>query len=74
MMPDPRKVNFTTAKIAKFRDGGTFAKDEYGRNIDDDNIRVIRKRDREWKAFQSSKQQWDAEFGVLDKDELHKYI
>jgi len=73
LMPDPRKVMFTTAKVASFRDGGVFAKDEYGRTLNDDDSRVIRKREREWNAFQSSKQQWDAEFGVLDRKELSKY-
>ena len=74
LMPDPRKVNFTTATVAKFGDGGVFAKDEYGRVINDDDINIRKKRDREFDAFQAHKRQWDAEYGALDMDELQEYL
>ena len=72
LMPDPRKVSFTTGIFAGNDNGPTWAQDEYGRIPDDKDIIVRKKRDKEWATFQAFKRSWESIYGKLTAEELRK--
>ena len=74
LMPDPRKVKFTTQFLAGDKNGSAWGQDEYGRWSDDEDPKVKKLRDKEFKEFQSHKKSWDTKFGPLDKEEWLKYV
>ncbi len=74
LMPDPRKVSFSTGIYMGGDKGPVWAQDEYGRIPNDKDPQVKRKRDKEWQAFQASKRSWDSIYGPLNIEELRKYI
>jgi hypothetical protein len=74
LMPDPRKVQFTTDFVAGFNDGSAWGHDEYGRLSDENDPEVKRLRAGEWQTFQASKEAWDTKYGPLDRDEWAKYM
>ncbi|PMQ06543.1 hypothetical protein DyAD56_03540 [Dyella sp. AD56] len=58
LMPDPRKVSFTTGFVVGFEGGGHWGANEYGhRNIDDPRAHALRAV--EWDAHQRAKRVWD---------------
>lgn len=58
LMPDPRKVSFTTGFVMGFKDGGGWGTNEYGhRNLDDERAKKLRSV--EWDTFQAAKAAWD---------------
>lgn len=58
LMPDPRKVSFTTGFVMGFKGGGGWGTNEYGhRNMEDP--RALKLRETEWKTFQAAKAAWD---------------
>lgn len=74
LMPDPRKVKFTTQFLAGDKNGSAWGQDEYGRWSDDEDPKVKKLRDKEFKEFESHKKSWDTKFGPLDKEEWLKYV
>ena len=74
LMPDPRKVSFSTAIMAGFKDGSAWGVDEYGRPPRDDDPVIKAKRDVEWKAFHKWKKIWDDKFGELSVEEWREYM
>lgn len=58
LMPDPRKVTFTTAIIFGNDDGKAWGTNEYG-HFDLDGPKAKKLRDTEWRTFQQHKQAWD---------------
>ncbi len=58
IMPDPRRMNFSTSTVVGYKDGGAFAINEFGHR-DVDNARAARLRSVEWNTFQSHKRAWD---------------
>ena len=72
LMPDPRKVSFSTGIFAGNDNGPTWAQDEYGRIPDDKDIIVRKKRDKEWATFQAFKRSWESIYGKLTAEELRK--
>ncbi|HNP62462.1 MAG TPA: DUF4238 domain-containing protein [Woeseiaceae bacterium] len=74
LMPDPRKVHFTTQFIASFKDGSAWGQDEYGRKSDDNDPKVNRLRDKELRTFHASQEAWDSRYGPLDDKEWGKYM
>ncbi|MEX2123252.1 MAG: DUF4238 domain-containing protein [Woeseia sp.] len=74
LMPDPRKVSFSTQFLMGFQDGGAWGHDEYGRQSDDNDPKVRALRDREWRTFHTAKKAWDSRYGRLDPKERAKYM
>lgn len=74
LMPDPRKVKFTTGMYMGWDDGRAWGHDEYGRHSDENDPEVKRLRAKEWAAFQASKAAWDSRYGKLDREDWKKYI
>lgn len=74
LMPDPRKVSFSTQFIASFKDGSAWGQDEYGRRSDDDDPVVRRLRQKELASFDAAKNAWDSKYGPLDSQEWRKYL
>ena len=68
LMPDPRKVSFTTGIYMGDDKGRVWAQDEYGRIPDDKNPKVIEKRHRERQAFDSFRRAWDTIYGPLEEE------
>lgn len=58
LMPDPRRMHFTTSTLVGYKDGSAFAINEFGHR-DVDNDRAKRLRSVEWDTFQSHKRAWD---------------
>lgn len=58
LMPDPRRLQFSTSVVVGYHDGGSFAINEFGHR-DVDNARAARLRQVEWRTFQSHKRAWD---------------
>lgn len=58
LMPDPRKVRFTTAILVGYKNGGAWGVNEYGHQ-DLDGPRAEALRRVEWKTFQTAKEAWD---------------
>lgn len=72
LMPDPRKVSFTTGIIAG-GDGWGWSTDEYGRRMSREKDTDVKKvRDREFRTFEKAKQSWDSVFGELSPKELYR--
>jgi hypothetical protein len=74
LMPDPRKVNFTTDFLVGFKDGGAWGHDEYGRLSDENDPKVKRLRKKEWDSFHAAKKAWDSKYGPLDPDDWKRYV
>jgi hypothetical protein len=66
LMPDPRKVQFTTEYMVGFADGSAWGHDEYGRRSRRDDHAVKTLRDAEFAAHQRHKARWTARFGPLE--------
>ena len=73
LMPDPRKVSFSTDFFAGYKDGSVWGSDEYGRRPRKDDPVIETQRAIEWSAFQRSKKEWDERFGKLPIEELERY-
>lgn len=69
LMPDPRKVSFSTGIFVGWRDGRSSGWDEYGRQPDDEDPRIEAQRQREWKTFHEAQREWDLRFGKLEPGE-----
>lgn len=74
LMPDPRKVSFSTGMFVGWKDGSAWGSDEYGRAPHDGDPRVEAQRAVEWETFQSAKQKWDLRFGRLSGEEMRRYF
>ncbi|MCG7882591.1 MAG: DUF4238 domain-containing protein [Candidatus Thiodiazotropha endolucinida] len=74
LMPDPRKVSFSTQVLVGYKDGSAWGQDEYGRQSKDDDPKVKKLRDKEWDAHQRAKNAWDSMFGPLDREDWIKYM
>lgn len=74
LMPDPRKVTFTTDFVVGFKDGSAWGHDEYGRLSDENDPKVRALRDKEWRTFHATQEAWDSKYGPLDLEEWRKYI
>ncbi len=73
LMPDPRKVSFTTGIFVGWKDGSSWGIDEYGRHPSNSNSEEKKQRDVEMESFQRAKKDWDKEFGSLSGDEMRQY-
>lgn len=73
LMPDPRKVPFTTKLTAGGNNGVVWSKDEYGRNYKENAI-TTQKRNFEFNMFHKSKKEWDDHFGPLSREELKRFF
>lgn len=58
LMPDPRKMSFSTEIVVGYKDGSAWGTNEYGHK-DFDNARAKKLREIEWKTFQAAKDAWD---------------
>jgi hypothetical protein len=74
LMPDPRKVSFSTGTTIGYEDGSAWGIDEYGRQSREDDPLVKALRDKEWSTFQKAKQAWDERFGPLTREENNRYF
>jgi len=74
LMPDPRKVRFSTQFLVGYKDGTAWGQDEYGRQSDENDPKVKKLRGREWDALQKAKKSWDDMFGPLDREDWIKYM
>jgi hypothetical protein len=74
LMPDPRKVPFSTGIFVGFNDGTSWGIDEYGRHPGDPNPELKAKRSAEMQTFQKAKKAWDERFGPLSRDEMRRYF
>ncbi len=74
LMPDPRKVSFSTGIFMGGGSGGTLAQDEYGRIPNDEDEATTRQRDKEWKTFHAFRDAWDALYGRLSDEEFQKWV
>jgi len=72
LMPDPRKVSFTTGVFLGGKKGSTWKQDEYGRIPNDHDKTVKKNRDKEWRTFQAYKDSWNAIYRELTSKELLK--
>ncbi len=70
LMPDPRKVQFTTEIVMGFKGGGGLGFDEYGRQPNRKDAEVVGLREKEWKTFHKHQQLWESKFGVLSREQL----
>ncbi|WP_331351420.1 DUF4238 domain-containing protein [Cellvibrio sp. UBA7671] len=66
LMPDPRKVGFSTQFVARYASGKVWGQDEYGRWPDEKDPEVKMLRKKEWDTYQKAVKSWDDMFGVLD--------
>jgi len=48
LMPDPRKVSFSTQFLVGYKNGSSWGQDEYGRWTEEDDAKVKKLREREW--------------------------
>ncbi|MFM0167665.1 DUF4238 domain-containing protein [Paraburkholderia sediminicola] len=58
LLPDPRKVTFTTGTVIGYGDGKAWGRNEYG-HFDLDGPKARKLRQTEWQTFQQHKQTWD---------------
>lgn len=72
LMPDPRKVPFTTHMSMGWADGTTWRSDEYGRRSHKDDTVIQAKRAFEAKTFHDWQREWDRKFGPLSIEELRR--
>jgi hypothetical protein len=70
LMPDPRKMRFTTDTVMGYKGGGSFGVDEYGRQPNRKDAAVIKLREKEWTAFLKHQKLWESKFGQLSREEL----
>jgi hypothetical protein len=74
LMPDPRKVPFSTGMYIGYRNGSSWGVDEYGRAPRDDDPKVIALREVERRAFYKAKAEWDRRYGPISGDDLRRYF
>lgn len=74
LMPDPRKVSFTTGIYMGYKGGGAWGCDEYGRRSVHLDIYEKALRSAEWNTFHKSQKEWDTRFGPLPREEWIKYF
>jgi hypothetical protein len=74
LMPDPRKVTFTTRFFGITENGTVCGSDEYGRYPRDNDPEVKAMRDMEFRAFENAKKAWDDQFGKLSVEERGRYF
>lgn len=74
LMPDPRKVPFTTGFFGMREDGTVLSSDEYGRHLRDNDPKVKATRNMERRAFENAKKAWDDQFGKLSVEEERRYF
>ncbi len=74
LMPDPRKVSFTSGIVVGWDDKPSWAVDEYGRPMNDKDPKAQKLRDEEWDTCQKAKRLWDQKFGRLTQDEMIRYF
>jgi hypothetical protein len=74
LMPDPRKVPFTTGFFGLRKDGTRWASDEYGRFPQDNDPNVKAMRDKERREFEKAKKAWDDQFGKFSVEERARYL
>jgi hypothetical protein len=74
LMPDPRKVTFSTQFMVGYKDGRAWGADEYGRQSRDDDPKIKALRDAEWQTFEKAKRAWDTAFGELPREEWLRYM
>ena len=72
LMPDPRKMQFSTEFVMGFEGGGGFGVDEYGRPPNRKDVDVKALRDREWNTFHKHQKLWESKFGALTGEQLRK--
>lgn len=73
LMPDPRKLMFSTETLIGYKDGSAWGVDEYGRPPERGNPHVEKLRHEEMKSFQKHQKLWESHFGELSSEELRKY-
>jgi hypothetical protein len=73
LMPDPRKVSFTTEILVGYINGSAWGIDEYGRRPKENDPEVKERRDVEWETFQKAKRSWDNRLGPLSIEDLKRY-
>ena len=73
LMPDPRKVSFSTDTVVGYKDGSAWGMDEYGRRSTQNGKAAEALRRIEFRTFEKHKALWDSCFGKLDIHELRKY-
>ena len=73
LMPDPRKVSFSTDTVVGYKDGSAWGMDEYGRRSTQNDEATEALRRSEFKTFEKHKSLWDSSFRGLDIKELRKY-
>jgi len=69
LMPDPRKIPFTTGISAGFSDGTAVTMDEYGRRLMTDNAAAIKSRETEFRSFREWRKEWDLRYGELSSED-----
>ncbi len=74
LMPDPRKVSFTTETLIGYKDGTAWGIDEYGRRPKENDSNIKAKRNIEWETFQKAKRSWDNRFGPLSTEDIRRYF
>jgi hypothetical protein len=58
LMPDPRKVSFSTAMYVGQKDGSSWGVSEYGHR-GPDSTQLLRLREKEWDTFQAAQRAWN---------------
>jgi len=73
LMPDPRKVPFSTKSLVGFEDGTSWGIDEYGRPPWRDDPAEESLREKEWDTFHRHRAMWKEKFGELSREEMDRY-
>lgn len=74
LMPDARKVSFTTDIVMGFRGGTSMALDEYGRTGGQRVGDMDAHRRHEFKTLEKHKRRWEQKFGELSREELREFF
>ena len=74
LMPDPRKVSFSTEILVGYKDGSAWGIDEYGRRPRNNDPKIKAQRELERKTFHNAQQAWDQEYGELRGEEMRRYL
>lgn len=72
LMPDARKMKFTTNILMGYENGSAWGMDEYGRAPRRGDPMQIERREKEWTSFNNQKKKWEARFGELSLEERKK--
>jgi len=75
LMPDPRKMHFSTDFLVGYKDGSAWGVDEYGRSpgLEERDAAVAKLRAHEFKTFHKHQMLWESKFGELTPEERKKY-